>query len=218
MKKLVTQLLVIVLLIGLPMFFIMNFGGYSSTGAVINQNAEIRMHRLDVYLAFPVPIYNPVLKKLSEEVRTYLRAGAKDNFYGPDRLRMGDNFFSNENALFVDLIKLSCLKPVGYPAKGLFVTPGGIQITMVGNTFFNLDYSELAKMPCDAFVVPSAEQAIGKILQLDALLVKSTVESSSCSDLAAENYILATQSMANGNIEDALINLHVAWSRAMNCV
>lgn len=217
MKKLVTQVLVLVLLIGLPMFFIMNFGGYSSTGAFTNRNAELRLNRLDVFLAFPVPIYNPALKKLSEEARTYLRAGANNKFYGPSGLKMGNDFFANENVLFVDLIKLSCLKPVGSSAKGLFITPGDIEIAMPGNTFFNVKYEELAKMPCDDFVRPSAEQAIGKILQNDALLVKDTIESSSCPELASENYILATQSMAAGNIEDALINLNVAWSKASNC-
>ncbi|VVB81878.1 Uncharacterised protein [uncultured archaeon] len=217
MKKLVTQVLVIVLLIGLPTFFIMNFGDYSSTGSVTNQNAVIRLDRLDVYLSFPVPIYNPILKKLSEEARNFLRAGARDNFYGPNRLRAGDSFFSNENALFVDLVKLSCIKHVGTIAKGSFVTPGGIQIMMPGNTFFNVDYDELSKLPCDVAVIPKAEQAIGKVLQLDALLVKSTIESSSCPEQASENYILATQSMAVGNVENALINLHVAWSKAANC-
>ncbi len=211
------ELTIIVLTIGLPMFFIMNLGEQTTTGAIANEGAQARMERMQLYLAFPVP-FSPVHKRLAEDIRKYLRAGSDEEYYYIDRLSYGEKFFDNERWLFEKLLQGACLKPytLGIP-NGRFVSPGGMNIVMPDNKFFDASFESIGVIPCDENIRQHSENSIARIIQIDLWWVTKTVETSNCPEKATNSLQLAQDNIQYGNLQAVLTNLYVAWSQATNC-
>lgn len=212
MKK---ELLVVFLLLALPVFFVLMMEGFSSTGAIVNDFAVLRKDRVELYLNFPSPA-DAFHAGLARNVKDYLRAGAHEDFYGPDHLKFGDRFFENEQNLVELLLKLSCLRPVVSPPKGLFVTGGGMDVVMLGNKFFYTPYDDFM-IPCSEQVRPSAEMTLKSVLVLDVELVRASIEFSNCPELAKDSFDLSLNALQRRDLEGVLTYLRVAWDKADKC-
>lgn len=204
------ETLIILLIVGLPTVILMNYD--SVTGALTNEFAEIRKYRLLEYHEFPLP-FNPIQKHLAANVKNGLRAGANEDFYGPDRLLHGNEFFENELQLMASLIQLSCITPIGEP-KGRFITPSGKDIILVNNKFQEITYEQIKQIPCNEELLEHAQHTIGNILDIDANLVHSTIKSSNCPQKATETYTKALEDIKYGSIESAINNLKLSWQQA----
>lgn len=211
MKK---ELLMLISLIGLPTLFIMTMHG-GTTGAFSNEFAQLRLDRLMLYHSFPVPMDSPIHKRLATRVKEGIRAGAHEDFYGPDRLQSGDRFLDNEQEVILTLLQLSCLKPVGTPPKGRYITPSGMDIIMVNNKYFEIGFESIGEVPCDDNMRYNAEIALKKLMELDYTLIMKTVEQSKCPPV--ETLTRAREDIIYGNIEAALTNLRAAWSKSTYC-
>lgn len=189
--------------------------GFSSTGAIVNEFAMLRKDRVELYLGFPTPA-DAFHAGLARNVKDYLRAGAHEDFYGPDRLKGGDRFFDNEQKLVELLLKLSCLRPVSSPPKGLFVTGNGMDVVMLGNKFFYTPFEDF-QVPCNNGVMPVAEQTLRSVLVLDVKLVESSIAVSDCPELAKANFDLALNALQRRDLEGVLAYLRLAWDKADKC-
>lgn len=210
------ELIMITLIVGLPIVFISYFEGFSSTGAIVNTNGELRRDRIQLYLSLPVP-YEPVHRAIVDDVRSYLRAGSGGDFYYADRLKFGDQFFENEKMLVGELLKLVCLKPLSSPANGRFITPGKMDVVLLDNKYFGIPYQDLKKAPCDDDLRIAAEDILKKVMELDVALVGNTLTTSRCPELSVKSYDAALDDLRFGNYQSCLVKLQAAWNKASSC-
>ena len=85
MKK---ELLLIIVLVGLPTFFIMSLGP-QSTGALVNGIAQIKVDQINLAMNFPI-VLEPPYKVITYRVRQHLRNMASEGYYYPNGLGNGD--------------------------------------------------------------------------------------------------------------------------------
>jgi len=203
MKK---ELLIILVLLGLPTLFIMTFEAeVGASGYVINELANLRLERLNLYNEFPVT-ENPVANSIKEG----LRAGSAGSFYSI-ALSSGIDFFHNERIIVGNLLKLSCLSPLGN--KGRFVSKQGMDVVMIKNKFFDMPSSYFV-----GYCTPLSETAeftLKKLIKIDYELVLYTIEHSKCPE--TKNIEIAKYFFEQGNFEQGLIFLENSWISVSNC-
>jgi len=212
MKK---ELVVILLIIGLPTFFIMTLGP-GLTGKIVNEIGELKVARIELALQFPFsPI--PFLKQPVYDAKKYLAAGASENFYYPYGLGSGNNFFYNEQQLVLALLKLMCLQQTGQPNEGLYVSYQGLKVHLLNNRWYGYGINYMGNFPCDYVVQDAAHKTLQKVLETDFKLVDFTIQQSSCPKMARDKLKLAEQYMAVGEYEPTLDYLKSAWNQATAC-
>ena len=211
MKK---ELLVILLILGLPTFFITTLGP-GLTGKIVNDVGQLKVDRINL-LAFPFsPI--PFLKQPVYDVKKYLAAGADENFYYPYGLGSGNNFFYNEQQLVLALLKLMCLQQTGQPNGGLYASYQGLKVHLLGNRWYGYGINYMGNFPCDYVVQDAAHKTLQNVLELDFKLVDYTIQQSNCPEQAREKLTLAQQYLVVGEYEPTLDYLNSAWNQATAC-
>ncbi len=204
MKK---ELLMILLILGLPTVFIMNLGS-EKTGAIANEMGLMRLERINLALSFPEVADGPY-KVTIDRIRKYLREGAYYEYYYPQGLTKGYFFFPNEMLLYTELLKLMCLKQT---EEGKFISPGGVIITLPGGKWQGVEFRDAGM--CDSFLQQAAERTLLGVTELDFRLVETTAGISYCGFRAVESMQLAMQNKNNRNYEAMLNNLQEAWTES----
>jgi len=213
MKK---ELLMIIVLLGLPTLFIMGYGDAQSTGAATTEMASLRIERINLMLNFPQT--TDVYKTITYRVREYLRRGSHADYYYHNRLGAGDAFFLNEINLLPELFKLMCLAPTEFTSKGRFISPGGIPIHIAGgNRWFTGQIQDIGQVPCNPDLANRAEEVLIKVMEIDFKMVELTIQTSNCPYLADESMKRAYDNLAEGAYEAVITNLRNAGSRAISC-
>ncbi len=210
MKK---ELLLIALLIGLPTFFIMNFGDTNAIGKLVEEMAVLRMQRIETYIGFPATL-SITHQAIVDRIRQGMLANSDADFYSPSGLQNGDRYFYNELILFKELLTLMCLQPTGFGVNGTYVSPDGMHVTLLDNRWQGTEFNNA---PCNPELQQMAKNAIVQLITLDIQLVQSAIQSSSCPKLATSSMERARNDIAIGAFEPALVNLENAWSKAVNC-
>jgi hypothetical protein len=186
MKK---EVVMILLIIGLPLFFIMNFGQQTTTGAAVNELAQLRIERINLYLNFETPA-NRAHKNFAYRIRQGLLANSNDRFYYPYGLGSGNDFLDNEGEIFYDLGVLACeIQPELGPEWSI------------------------GTVPCDTAQQSQARYIRQQLAMLDYKLIEITVQNSNCPANSQESMILAQQNLAMQNYDALLTNLRSAWSK-----
>ena len=213
MKK---EIITVFLIIGLPTVFIMLIGG-GITGVVPYEVSNLRVERINLYLAFPQD--SGFYKAHTYRVREALRYGSRNEYYQYNGLAStkGHLFFDSEIGLVQELLTLSCLQPVGFVEDGMFITPGGAKFILPGSQFNEVPYAEISQVPCDPELQALAVSTLHDILRLDQQLVDYTIGYSSCPGQAIEARDMAKGNIAQGLVEASLNNLRIAWSKATFC-
>jgi hypothetical protein len=209
------ELMMILLIIGLPTFFIMSFGP-AMTGSVVNEVSQMRVDRINLALQFPQYVI-PMLKQPTYDVRNYLIQGANEHYYGPTGLIDGSGFFFQEMQLIPALLQLMCLVQIEQPNQGLYISGQGLQIHLINNLWYNKQLPYLGKVLCDGVSRDAAHTALAKVIENDFNLVEYTIEQSNCPDIARPQLQKAQEFFAAGEYEMMLDALRLAVSQASAC-
>jgi hypothetical protein len=212
MKK---ELLMILLIIGLPTFFIMSFGP-AMTGGVVNELSQMRVDRINLALQFPQSLI-PMLKQPSYDSRKYLIQGANEHYFDPTGLMDGNGFFFQERQLIPALLQLMCLQGVGEVNSGRYVSYQGLPVYFMGNLWYGKELPYLGKVLCDFGMQNIAHTTLKKVFELDYNIIDYTIEHSNCPDVGKDKVALSQQYLATGQYEAALDSMQGAWMSAQNC-
>lgn len=212
MKK---EILMILVIIGLPTFFIMSFGPAYS-GALVNEVSQMRVDRINMALQFPQYLI-PMLKQPTYDVRNYLIQGANEHYYGPTGLIDGSGFFFQEMQLIPALLQLMCLVQVDQPNQGLYISGQGLQIHLINNLWYNKQLPYLGKVLCDGTARDAAHATLAKIIENDFNLVEYTVEQSNCPEAGRASLQNAQENFVAGEYEMTLDYLKTAVMQASAC-
>jgi len=213
MKK---ELLMIIVIIGLPTLFIMSFSGQKSTGALTNEVTVLRVERINLYQQFPI-ITNVPWKTIIYRVRNHLLRGAHDDYYYYYGLGHGHEFFNNEMALVPELLKLMCLERTGFIQEGQFISPGGVSIT-VPSAGFDIRFKDIGQVPCDPMLADIAAETLTRVIELDFKMVEMTISNSHCQEFAQQSLTLGRENLAQGRYEAVITDLRNAWSKVASCL
>ncbi len=212
MKK---EILMILLIIGLPTFFIMSFGP-SMTGKVVNEVSQMRVDRINMALQFPQYAI-PMLKQPTYDARNYLIQGANEHYYGPTGLIDASGFFFQEMQLLPALLQLMCLIQIEQPNQGLYISGQGLPIHLINNMWYNKQLPYLGKVLCDGVARDAAHATLAKVMQNDFNLVEYTINQSNCPDTALPTLQTSKEYYAAGEYEMMLDALRLAVSQASAC-
>ncbi|MEM3154406.1 MAG: hypothetical protein QW165_02435 [Candidatus Woesearchaeota archaeon] len=209
------ELLMILLIVGLPTFFIMSFGPALS-GAVVNEVSEMRVERINLALQFPQYTI-PMLKQPTYDTRKYLIQGANERYYGPQGLIDAQGFFFQEMQLIPALLQLMCLYQYGEPNQGLYTSIQGVQVHLINNMWYNKQIPYLGKVICDPIAQDAAHRTLSKVFENDFKLVAYTIEKSNCPEPAKAVLQTSKEYYSMGEYEMALDYLKTAVTRASAC-
>jgi hypothetical protein len=212
MKK---ELLIILLIIGLPTFFIMGFGP-AMTGRVVNELSQMRVDRINLALQFPQSLI-PMLKQPSYDSRKYLIQGANEHYFDPTGLMDGNGFFFQERQLVPALLHLMCLQSLGEVNSGNYISYQGLPVHLFNNKWYGKSLPYLGKVLCDAGMQNTAHTTLKKVFELDYNLIDYTMQNSNCPGTGKEKLNLSQQFLATGEYEAALDLLQGAWMSSQNC-
>lgn len=212
MKK---ELLMILLIIGLPTFFIMSFRP-AMTGGVVNELSQLRVDRINLALQFPQSLI-PMLKQPSYDTRKYLIQGANEHYFNPTGLMDGNGFFFQERQLIPALLQLMCLQGLGEVNSGRYVSYQGLPVYLINNEWYGKNLQYLGKVLCDNGMQNIAHTTLKKVFELDYNLVEYTMQNSNCPDAGNQKLNLSQQYLATGEYEAALDFLQGAWMTTQNC-
>ena len=207
MKK---EMLMILVLLGLPNIFIMNLGP-QSTGALVNGLAQIRVEHINLAMSFPI-FTSPPYKVITYRVRLHLRNLASEKFYYYG-LVDGDGYYLELLNLFPDLLRLACLRPY----EDHYISAGGRAILIPWNRWADGEFTDIGQVPCNPELAQKSEETLDKLVELNNRLLDITIQNSKCGELAADSMALAEENVAKGNYEAAITNWRSAWSKATSC-
>jgi len=200
------ELIIILLILGLPTFFIMSYGP-GQTGAITTEPAKLRVERINLAITFPQP--NGIYKTTAFRIRDYLRKGANGNFYYHDQLEDADNFFLLEINLLPELFTLMCMEST----ERALVSHQPVLI-IPDKTWFNVNIESIGQLPCDPQLKQAAAETLAKVMDIDFRLVEMTVKNGKCPELAEESMQRAKDNLAIGEYQAVITNLRNAWSKA----
>lgn len=212
MKK---EILIILLIIGLPTLFIVSLGP-AMTGQVVNELSQMRVDRINLALQFPQSLI-PMLKQPSYDARKYLIQSANEHYFNPTGLMDGNGFFFQERQLIPALLQLMCLQSLGEVNNGKYVSYQGLPVYLMGNMWYGKKLPYLGKVLCDYGMQNAAHTALKKIFELDYNLVGYTLQHSNCPYAGNEKLNLSQQYLETGQYEAALDALQSAWKSSQVC-
>jgi len=212
MKK---ELLMIILIIGLPTFFIMSFGP-AMTGGVVNELAEMTVARIQLGVQFPQSLI-PMLKQPSYDARKYLIQGANEHYFNPNGLMDGTGFFFQERQLIPALLQLMCLQGIGEVNSGNYVSYQGLPVYLINNMWYGKQLPYLGKVLCDFGMQNIAHTTLKKVFELDFNIIEYTMQHSNCPEAGTQKLNLSQQYLGTGQYEAALDSLQGAWLSSQNC-
>lgn len=197
------EMIVILLLLGLPAIFILTTTG-GITGQLANEAAVLREERINLYLNFPetegiyqVPTYR---------VKNGLRMSASHRYFTPQGLKDGQYYFNREQEIINELLQLTCLEQADKESR--YVSTGGISVG---------EFESQGQIPCNEQLAVTAERTIGHILTQDFRLVYLTAQHSHCPEAAMNTLEYAIDNIEQGHVDNALNNLRSAWRQATTC-
>src|SRR3990172_8782877 len=208
MKK---ELLMILVLLGLPTVFIMSLGP-QPTGALVNNLAQIRVEHINLAMNFPI-YTSPPYKVITYRIRLHLRNLASEKFYYYG-LVDGDGYYLELLNLFPDLLRLACLRPY----QDHYISAGGRAILIPWNRWADGEFTDIGQVPCNPELAQKSEETLDKLVELNNRLLDITIQNSKCPELAADSMALAEENVAKGNYEAAITNWRSAWSKTVNCI
>jgi hypothetical protein len=208
MKK---EFLMILVLIGLPTLFIMNLGP-QSTGAIVNELAQIRVEHINLAMNFP-NYASPPYKVFVYRIRLYLRSMAREDYYYPYGLTNGNGYYLDMLNVVPDLHRLACLRPY----EDHYISASGRAILIPWNRWAEVEFEDLGQIPCNPELAQAAEETLDKLVELNNRLLEITIQNSNCPENSADSMALAEENVAKGNYEAAITNWRSAWSKVTYC-
>lgn len=208
MKK---ELLIIVLLLGLPTFFIMSLGP-QSTGALVNGIAQVRVDQINLAMNFPI-VLEPPYKVITYRVRQHLRNMASEGYYYPNGLGNADGYYLELLNVVPDLLRLACLRPY----EDHYISASGRAILIPWNRWADGEFTDIGQIPCNSELAQKAEETLDGLVELNNKLLGITIQNSKCPGFAQDSMTLAQENIAMGNYEAAITNWRSAWSKATSC-
>ncbi len=208
MKK---ELLIILLLLGLPTVFIMSLGP-QSTGALVNGIAQVRVDQINLAMNFPIVLELPY-KVITYRVRQHLRNMASEGYYYPNGLGNGDGYYLELLNVVPDLLRLACLRPY----EDHYISASGRAILIPWNRWADGEFTDIGQIPCNPELAQKAEETLDGLVELNNKLLGITILNSRCPEMAQTSMALAQENIAKGNYEAAITNWRSAWSKSVSC-
>jgi len=210
MKKEMSLIAFGMLLVGI--FALTQMTTYYSTGMAINEVANLRASRLQLYLNFPHSSASDAHRTMVRRIKDGLRLGGQDSYYhtGQGILR-GQEFFDGELAVVRELRQAACLMPVQYAQLGH--RGSGISVPAVSER----QIRDVGYVPCDQELRKASEETLDALVAIDMELVQFTIDRSRCGMFTQQTMRMARNKMEIHDYEAVLNALRVAWSQATYC-